>query len=324
MGPHDGRYKLFFSYRRMMEDLVRGFLHEGWLAGLDLESLEPVPASFVSRRFRQRQADCLWRARFEGPDAVSTDLYLLVEFQSKPDRYMPLRLVGYEALFLEQLVRRRKLAGPGLLPPVVALVVPGHNRRWNIPLELRELFAPMPADAARLLPGLSYLVVDRSRLDVPQNLAAAFFRIEDARSPQDLLSLARPLARLLAEEDDPELSREFAELFVETFRRTFPEVTITRVDDLEEIHMLEQNMMRWRKRVLREARVQGLKEGREKGRVEGMRDVLLKLMEQRFGHLPSWAPSKVGEISSVEELDGLARRLLTAGSLSELGLGEQG
>ena len=104
MGPHDGRFKLFFSFRRMMADLVRGFLRAPWLDGLDLETLEPAPASLVSRRLRQKHGDCLWRARFTGPDGASTWLYLWIEFQSQPD-------------------------------------------------QLRELFAPMPESAARLLPG---------------------------------------------------------------------------------------------------------------------------------------------------------------------------
>ena len=72
MGPHDGRFKLFFSFRRMMVDLVRGFLPGPWLDGLDLETLEPVPASLVTRGFRQKHGDCLWRARFTGPDGAST------------------------------------------------------------------------------------------------------------------------------------------------------------------------------------------------------------------------------------------------------------
>lgn len=332
MGPHDGRYKLFFSYRRMMEDLVRGFLREGWLHGLDLETLEPVPTNFVSRRFRQKHGDCLWRAGFEGADGATTDFYFLVEFQSKPDRYMPLRLLCYEGLLLEQLVHRRRLAAGGALPPIVTLVIPRGTRRWSPPLELRELFAPVPADAVRLLPGLTYLLIDRERKeDKPDNIVAAFFRIEEARSPEDLLSLARPLARMLSADHEPELRQAFTELLVDTFQTTFPEVRISRVDDLEELHMLEQNMMRWRRRVLRETRAQGLqegkakglKEGRKEGQVEGMRRLLLKQLEQRFGLLPSWIPSKIDEISSFAELEDLASRLLTAGSLSELGLGDQ-
>ncbi|HYG64119.1 MAG TPA: Rpn family recombination-promoting nuclease/putative transposase [Thermoanaerobaculia bacterium] len=334
MGPTDGRFKLFFSYRRMMKDLVLGFLREGWLHGLDLATLEMVPSTFITRRFRQRHGDCLWRARFDGPDGTSTDFYLLVEFQSKPDRYMPLRLLGYEALLLERLVRRQELAAGGDLPPVVALVVPSGKRHWNVPRELRTQFAPVPEEAARLLPSLSYLLIDRTlletgALDPQDNLAAVFFRIEEARSPEDLLSLARPLHRMLPAKSEPELRRAFTDLLVDTFQTAFPGVTIPPIEDLEDMSMLEENMIRWRNKVIREARKEGLKEGRQEGikegrqegKVDGMRSFVLGLMEQRFGPLSPTVRRKVDKISSAEQLQDLGNRLLTAGSLSDLGLG---
>ena len=208
MGPHDGRYKLFFSHRRMMADLLRGFLREPWLHGLDPKTLEPVSASFVDHRFgpeqgvRQKQGDCLWRARIRARDGAWTYCYILVEFQSTPDRHMPLRLYGYEALLLERLVREQRLAARGALPFVISLVLQSGRRPWRIPLELRELFPPPPVGAERLLPALSYLLIDRARmtaeaLDQPDNIAAAFFRIEEARSPEDLMSLAPSLSRML-------------------------------------------------------------------------------------------------------------------------------
>jgi hypothetical protein len=313
MGPHDGRFKLFFSFRRMMADLVRGFLRAPWLDGLDLETLEPAPASLVSRRLRQKHGDCLWRARFTGPDGGSTWLYLWIEFQMQPDRYMPVRLLGYAALLLEHLIRQRQLAAEGALPPIIALVIPCGSRRWKIPLELRELFAPMPEGAARLLPALSYLVIepahlDEETLDQPDNLAAAFFRIKEARAPEDLLSLAAPLSRTLAGEDEADLRRVFIDLLVETLRSVFPEVTIPRIKDLEELSMLEENMMRWRNSVKKE------------GKVEGIQRLLLNLMKQRFGSVPPPVRRQIREISSVSELEDLAGRLLTADSISDLGL----
>jgi len=35
MAQHDGGYKLLFSHPEMVEDLLRGFLHEAWTESLD-------------------------------------------------------------------------------------------------------------------------------------------------------------------------------------------------------------------------------------------------------------------------------------------------
>jgi predicted transposase YdaD len=84
--------------------------------------------------------------------------------------------------------------------------------------------------------------------------------------------------------------------------------------------MLEENMIRWRKSVIREGRIEGRKEGRKEGEVEGVRRILLKQMELRFGPLPLPVRRRIREISSMAELEDLAGRLLTAASLSDLGL----
>jgi hypothetical protein len=234
---------------------------------------------------------------------------------------MPVRLLGYDALLLEHLIRQHQLAADGVLPPIIALVILSGLRRWQSPLELRELFAPVPEDAARLLPALSYLLIapahlDAEALDQPDNLAAAFFRITEARAPEELLCLAGPLSRMLAGKKEAELRRAFIDLMADTLRSAFPEVTIPYVKDLEELSMLEENMIRWRKSVLREGHL----EGRKEGEVEGMRRVLRKQMELRFGSLPLQVRRRIREISSMAELEDLAGRLLTATSLSDLGL----
>ena len=60
--------------------------------------------------------------------------------------------------------------------------------------------------------------------------------------------------------------------------------------------------------------------GIERGRLEGMRAVLLGQLEHRFGPLTSSIREKVQKISSAEELSGLADRVLDARSVQDLGL----
>lgn len=73
-----------------------------------------------------------------------------------------------------------------------------------------------------------------------------------------------------------------------------------------------------------EALERGLKQGREQGEAwgeaRGLRRTLLKQLRVKFGDLPRSVPEQVQEIASVEQLDALLERLLTANSLAELGL----
>jgi uncharacterized protein DUF4351 len=56
------------------------------------------------------------------------------------------------------------------------------------------------------------------------------------------------------------------------------------------------------------------------GRKEGMEQVLLHLLNKRFGPLPESVRRKVETINSLDRLTELAERVLSAHSLEEMGL----
>ena len=87
MAEHDAGYRGLFSDKRMVADLIRGFVHEPWVKELDFETLESVSGSFVSEQFQKRENDVIWRVRFRGAWLY---VYLLIEFQSTVERFMSL------------------------------------------------------------------------------------------------------------------------------------------------------------------------------------------------------------------------------------------
>lgn len=120
MTDHDASYKLLFSHPAMVRDLIKGFIPDEWLQKLDYESLEPIPTELVSEDLRKRSADLIWRVKVEG-DWVY--LYFLIEFQSKVDRYMALRVMVYLGLLYQSIVRHGALLADGRLPPVLPIVL---------------------------------------------------------------------------------------------------------------------------------------------------------------------------------------------------------
>jgi len=61
-------------------------------------------------------------------------------------------------------------------------------------------------------------------------------------------------------------------------------------------------------------------QGEARGEAKGIREVLLLQLAERFGPLPDGARRQVEEISSLQRLTQLAKRVLTAHSLEEMGL----
>ena len=95
MARTDPNYRLLFSHPKMVEDLLRGFIHEDWVARLDFGTLERVNGSFVSDDLKDRRNDVVWRLRWRGGGEDWFYLYLLLEFQSTPEPFMAVRLLVY-------------------------------------------------------------------------------------------------------------------------------------------------------------------------------------------------------------------------------------
>jgi flagellar biosynthesis/type III secretory pathway protein FliH len=101
--------------------------------------------------------------------------------------------------------------------------------------------------------------------------------------------------------------------------------------------MLEETLLDWwngaredgwvkgRAKGREEGRAQGREEGQAEGQLEGQlrgkQQMLLRLLEKRFGRLPRKALRKIEALHADNQLDSLFDRALTADSLRELGLG---
>ena len=57
MAEHDSSYKLLFSHSEMVADLIRGFLHEAWVAELDFATLKGVSGQRRSVRIAYRHPE---------------------------------------------------------------------------------------------------------------------------------------------------------------------------------------------------------------------------------------------------------------------------
>ena len=100
----------------MVRDLINGFIPDPWLQSLDYATLEKVPGSYVTDDLRHRSDDVVWRVKVGG-DWVY--LYLLLEFQSKVDKFMAVRMMVYTGLLYQDLIKRGEILKDGRLPPVL-------------------------------------------------------------------------------------------------------------------------------------------------------------------------------------------------------------
>ena len=283
----DAAYKLLFSHPELVRDLVLAFIPDTWLRGLDYSTLNKVPGHYVSEGLRQRADDVVWRVR-SGEDWVY--LYLLIEFQSRPDPWMAVRMMTYVGLLYQDLIRRNELPPGKRLPPVLPIVLYNGSARWTAATDIAELIPEVPEFVAKYLPRMQYLLLDesvlarRSDLRGLKNLAAAVVRMEHPESEGAILALIDELGEWL--EGQPELRRSFAKWIGAVLEKQDRDAwALPRVDDLKELRMgLAEKVEQWAKaheqrgwqQGLQQGRQDGIEEGIQKGRHDGIEEGIRK------------------------------------------------
>jgi predicted transposase YdaD len=316
MVRHDRSYRKLFAHPRMVASLLRDLLGEGLTGPLDLATLERVPDSFLSPRHAARQADLIWRLR--RPDG--RPLYVLLEFQSDIQRFMPVRVLAYVALLQQELVDRRELAPGDLVPEVLAVVIYNGGRRWRQPVEMSQLVAA-GAQPGPHVPRLGFVLVDQGsyplrRLARLAGPIGAFFLLERCRSVAQLERAVRLLVDRLQEPDDGALRRDFLVWLqiVLLPDRGFDDDQIPALPGLEELRdMLAERVQVWNRQLIEKGRQEGRKEGRQEGEV----GIVLRQLEHKFGPLDEGTVERV-RAARASQRRAWAKRLLSASTLEEV------
>jgi len=97
--PHDDFFRMIMADRRFARDFVRAFLPADILAVVNVESLQAIDGTLVDGHLRKHVTDVIFQV-----DILDTNGYiiLLIEHQSTPDKFMPLRVFRYMIKAMER------------------------------------------------------------------------------------------------------------------------------------------------------------------------------------------------------------------------------
>lgn len=221
--PHDATYKNLFTDPDMVASLLRRFVPADVVAEMDFSSLEPFPSAHVTEDRRERRNDIVWRVRLKESFCY---LLFLLEFQSREDWWMAVRILAYTALLWQDIIKADKLKRGDKLPPVFPLVLYNGSKAWEAPADLRELLFPHRKTLEKYQPSQQYFVLDAGR--VPQetltgnnDLATLLIRFERAQSIGEIIQILSDLCMVLPSSERLHLHRAFISwLGSNVFRRT--------------------------------------------------------------------------------------------------------
>ena len=225
MPDHDHPYKEIFGDPDPVADLLR-LLFPDEAPLIDFASLDRRNGSYVAEDWRERENDVIWRVRWGGEDLY---VYLLLEFQSEPDRDMAVRLLTYIGLLWQDLRRSGAIASDALLPPILPVVLYNGERQWRAPRDLDAARGPVPPILLPYQPQLAFLLLDETRMAIrpdqaERNLAAAVFSLEQTGDPSVHRTIAVRVIAWLRETDRIRLIASFQRWWGRTLsqRHEFP------------------------------------------------------------------------------------------------------
>lgn len=308
---HDSGYKLLFAHPRMVADLLTGFVKPVWLHLLDLNTLEPHKASFAADDLRQRHDDCIWRVRIRG----SGDwlyLYILIEFQSRNEHFMAIRILTYEGLLCQDLLRSLGLRAGDKLPPIIPIVIYNGSAPWAAPLEVAELIHSVHPALSGYTPRLRYFLLQEQSVarefsaQHPDNLVGHLIAIGQCCSPEEMSACIERLGVHTNTEQDAEIRRTFAIWLSRLLRRRFRNDAIPEFQELQEVHtMLAENLEQW---------VQNVE---DRGEIKGETTFLRRLLTRKFGTLPDALQQRI-QSATPAQLETWSLNILDATTLDEV------
>lgn len=202
---HDLLNKELFSNPEMVAQLIKEFTPKGLAELLDLSTLKLHNGSYITPNDKEKFQDMVWSAQMKGQEKpVEAYLYILLEFQSAPDRSMPLRMAHYTLSFYENLIKTKKLnLRKNLLPPIFPLVLYSGERNWKVPLKLEDLIYKLPEFLTSYQVRQSYFLIDEQRLDSDelQKKTEILSRLIFMKQSSNMLVFLKAISMILSHPD---------------------------------------------------------------------------------------------------------------------------
>ena len=227
---HDRGYKLLFSFLKIFQQLIDGYVDKEWKKRLDFQHSQKIDKSFILKEFQQVEADILYKVPLLG-EQKEIFLYVLIEFQSTVDHGVAYRVLNYlnDVWFdiyknADSDARRQKTFK---LPPVFGIVLYNGSGKWTACQSVREM-----VDKGDLfnefIPNVKYHLIDIPRYDekklkkIGDTLAGVFLLEHESESKEDFNKRLKEALAIIAQEPNEELWQSVAQWIAEKLKRKLP------------------------------------------------------------------------------------------------------
>ena len=320
----DAAWKRLLGRPVAVRHLLRGIAPE--VAGLlDLDTLSPLPASWVAPDGEQRHGDVAWRASYA--DGSGRSLVLMIEHQSTVDQNMAVRVLRYE-LFAYDALRRQGVPDRDGELRLLSVVIHSGMKAWTAAGVATRVVVEGDGVAVRTLRPYLFLDTRRGAQDdlATENVVAAALWLSGASSPVDAGTRLGTLVRAWSSRGDAESADAVLDWLGMLWPRLFPDTDAAALaawrrallNEEEGMNTLAERVREWEADLLERGIEQGIEQGIERGLGQGIerqRAMLGRLAERKFG--PAIArvlASRIADVTDAERLAAVGDWIIDCGT----------
>jgi len=137
--PHDSGFKGAMSDVRVACEFFTSYLPDDVQQRIDFNTLEMQNCSFIDKELHKTASDVLYRVHLKDEQKSAAYLYILVEAQTNPDKWLPFRMLGYILQILER-HRQQKINDENFLPIVWPVIFYTGTKKYTYPVDIPSLF----------------------------------------------------------------------------------------------------------------------------------------------------------------------------------------
>jgi predicted transposase/invertase (TIGR01784 family) len=324
---HDVGYKYIFSHKETFLELLRSFVKKDWVNLIKSEDLMLIDKSYILEDFSEEESDIVYKVNICGQDVI---FYILLEFQSRVDYRMPMRLLFYIVeLWRERLknTAKKDIQSKNFrLPSVVPMVLYNGKNKWTASrnfkdiLNSNELFGENVIDFRYIL--FDVYRYDENNLEKMANMVSTVFLLDKEISREDLMKRLRLTAYVLKKitPEQFDILKMWLKSIMKPRLDTESKIKVEEILEKSsqgEVDIMVSNLGKSLDNIIREGRKTGMEEGRKEGRKEGKSELIIKMLAKKFIKLPDGYVNRIANLSD-ETLDKIAVDILDMEKVEEL------
>ena len=304
--PHDSFFKRLMSDIEVVREFLKGVLPGELSRAIDYKSIRIADTEKVTRRYRKYFLDLSVECDLADKESL---IYFVFEHKSYPDRLTHIQILNYSTAVWEQNIR----IGENPVP-IIPIVFYHGKRRFNLPVQYSDYYN-VPDALKKYLLDFRIVLFDTTQIEdheivtFTNNLYLSASLLTMKHIFEDLKGLEPAFKHMVKLDRD----RFLMVLEYVIMSKKIDEKELDKILRESGVKTMPSLAQKW----LEEGIQQGIQQGLKQGMLQDAQEMVIEVLEERFGIPSPGLLAKIKAITVRETLKALHKRAIRAKSLDE-------